>query len=432
MTRSNTSPIRVLTAAMLLLVPLLGGCKPGDQTKPPEEQATSAAPTSQPAEESPDKPADDAEKAEKTSRPTDEQPSNTPTPSEMPEPDPGAAGQTTEPEQLLPTPQTVIQTEEEEKLGIDQEEPILQVAQAGVIPLPSEQENSEGQESSEGLEAFKPADDSEYSFEEEMKKRRAERMKERKKIIQSLGKPLLDDIEKLKKLDPDSPVWLDPKNKRVILIGQVCQTEALLELFACLTETKEHEAILVFDTKAFVVHAGLLAVGARPGRPVQFLPLYVPARGTEIEITLKWRNEKEEVQTARAQEWIIDNQTGKEMKDGWVFAGSRLWRDEETGKEYYMAEGGEFICVSNFPNAMLDVPIESTQANDHLLFEANSERIPPIGTAVTMILTPRPEKTPKNTAPNTDSPNTDSPNTDYTDADYNDKKSTEEGSSPRE
>jgi hypothetical protein len=130
-------------------------------------------------------------------------------------------------------------------------------------------------------------------------------------------------------------------------------------------------------------------VGAEAGQPVQFGPNptdYKPATGSEIEITLKWKNDKGEIQTARAQEWIKNAKTGKPMEHNWVFGGSGFWKDEQTGIEYYKAEGGDFICVSNFPSAMLDLPIESSQSNDDLIFQANSERIPPRGTPVTMIL----------------------------------------------
>ena len=70
----------------------------------------------------------------------------------------------------------------------------------------------------------------------------------------------------------------------------------------------------------------------------------------------------------------------------WVFAGSRFWTDEETGKQYYQAEGGDFICVSNFGTAALDIPVESSQSNDALEFEAFTERIPPLGTPVRLVL----------------------------------------------
>jgi hypothetical protein len=47
------------------------------------------------------------------------------------------------------------------------------------------------------------------------------------------------------------------------------------------------------------------------------------------------------------------------------------------------------ICVSNFPSAVLDVPIQSTDSNAALLFAAYTERIPPIGTPVTIVLAPK-------------------------------------------
>ena len=45
--------------------------------------------------------------------------------------------------------------------------------------------------------------------------------------------------------------------------------------------------------------------------------------------------------------------------------------------------------MSNFSSAMLDVPVRSSDSNAALLFDAFTERIPPIGTPVTIILTPR-------------------------------------------
>ena len=67
-------------------------------------------------------------------------------------------------------------------------------------------------------------------------------------------------------------------------------------------------------------------------------------------------------------------------------------RTRTTKKQYYLAEAGDFICVSNFPDAMLDLPIESTDSNDALEFEAFTEHIPPRGTKVTVVLAPEIEK----------------------------------------
>ncbi len=192
-----------------------------------------------------------------------------------------------------------------------------------------------------------------------------------------------------RQLDPRYPVWLDAARHQVIMDGQVCLREGALEMFICLQGTKEHESILAVKTKAFLVHAALLAAGAKPGKPVQYDPKYVAATGTEIDITLQWLAKDGKQKTARAQEWIRNAQTGKAMTDHWVFAGSGFWVDENDGTKHYHAESGDFICVSNFSTAMLDLPIESTQTNQGLLFEALTERIPPEGTTVRIVLAPR-------------------------------------------
>ena len=70
----------------------------------------------------------------------------------------------------------------------------------------------------------------------------------------------------------------------------------------------------------------------------------------------------------------------KSMEHAWVFAGSQFVKEEQTGEQSYLADAeGELICVSNFPTAVLDVPIRSSGSNASLLFEAFTERIPPLG-----------------------------------------------------
>jgi hypothetical protein len=69
-----------------------------------------------------------------------------------------------------------------------------------------------------------------------------------------------------------------------------------------------------------------------------------------------------------------------------VFAGSGFWTDPANGERFYQGDGGDLICVSNFPSATLDLPVPSSQANDSLPFEAFTESIPPRGTPVRLIL----------------------------------------------
>jgi hypothetical protein len=204
----------------------------------------------------------------------------------------------------------------------------------------------------------------------------------------------------LRRLAPDGKVWLDTKNKRVVLEGEVCLREGQLEMFACLKGTKEHESIVAVLTKAHVVHAALVALGAEPGSPAQFIPQYQAAHGPRVDVTLFWTDAKGKRQRATAQDWIRNVKTGKPMTEYWVFGGSGFWKDEITGEQFYKAEDGDFICISNFASAMLDLPVESSQSNEALLFEALTDRIPPSGTKLSLVLTPRlEEKAAKKTQP---------------------------------
>ena len=187
----------------------------------------------------------------------------------------------------------------------------------------------------------------------------------------------------------DWDVWIDRERKLVIVDATICLREGALEMFACTPGTKEHESILVVDSMAILLHAALLAVGAEPGQPVQYVPEYMAATGTEIEIILLWTDEDGNRHQDRAQDWIRDTRTEKAMEYPFVFAGSGFWVDETTGERSYHAEGGEVICVSNFSTAMLDVPVASSADNAGLLFECFTEAIPPVDTPVRVVLRPK-------------------------------------------
>ncbi len=198
----------------------------------------------------------------------------------------------------------------------------------------------------------------------------------------------------LVRVTPKHDVWLDGKNKRVVLGAKVVLRQGPLELFCTIAEQKEHEAVLSVLTEAKFVHAALLSWGFEPGHPVKFRPEYVAAEGPEVEITVHWTDENGKRQSARAQDWVRDADSGKPLQYPFVFGGSGFWQEEPGGPQYYLAEGGDFICVSNFPSAMLDLPIRSSDTNNSLLYEAFTDRIPPRGTEVALVLTPKPWKKP--------------------------------------
>ena len=201
--------------------------------------------------------------------------------------------------------------------------------------------------------------------------------------------PRLPVPKQAKAMPEPNLVWVDTKKKQVFVDGYVSLNEGLLEMFACPTGTKEHESIVAVYSSAQVVHAALLSVGAKSGHPVRWDPKFEPPTGTEIAIEVRWRDKAGKWHSVPAQQWLKNVDTQKPMSYSWVFAGSSFWEDEETGKQYYQAEGGDLICVSNFSTATLDVPVESSQANTGLLFEANTKKIPAIGTPVRLVLKPK-------------------------------------------
>jgi hypothetical protein len=177
------------------------------------------------------------------------------------------------------------------------------------------------------------------------------------------------------------------QERRVVVQAKVCLREGTLEHLLCRRTTKEHEAILAADVDARNIHAALLAAGAEPGRPAKFDPKFEPATGTSIRIHLQFDKDGKKI-TVPAQEWVRTIKGQKDMAGDWVFAGSRFLQDPKLKGPFYAANQGDVICVSNFADAMLDLPMRSSSAGDELLFEANTGRIPPLDTAVTVILTP--------------------------------------------
>lgn len=224
----------------------------------------------------------------------------------------------------------------------------------------------------------------------------------------------------IRKLMPDMPVWIDTQRKMVIMDGEIALRAGSLEMFACLKGTKEHESVVAIPGDAFVIHAGLLAVGATQGKPVIFEPEYKPPSGDVIDVLVQWKDKEGKTHNRRAQDWVRNARTKKAMRYDWVFPGSYFWIDvapevlhewqekkdaaqaagdplppEPDGRKVYAAEGGELICVSNFRSSMMDVPVPSTQENANLWFEAFTENIPPEGTKVRVFLIPNKEKKPK-------------------------------------
>lgn len=121
--------------------------------------------------------------------------------------------------------------------------------------------------------------------------------------------------DKLVPLNPQKTVLLDKPGNRLLLKSKVALRKGLLEMLLCKQHTKEHESILAIDADAYTIHAGLLALGAEPGQPVQFIERedpetgafsieVVPPKGRRIDVVLQWTDADGRLRRVPAQQWI--------------------------------------------------------------------------------------------------------------------------------
>ncbi len=203
---------------------------------------------------------------------------------------------------------------------------------------------------------------------------------------QEQGGPQADPLQPDKEWKSISrSLWFDGKTKRLVLKARVVLREGVLEHLMCLKGTKEHEAILATDAAPRQIHAVLLLTGAQPGHPVRFAPKFEPPTGTPIAIELRWRQDGK-IHHSDARQWVKDEKANKPLGIDWVFAGSVLYEDPVSKKPRYAADEGDLFTVANFGSAILDLPIASSANDADRVFSANTNKIPPLGTEVFLLL----------------------------------------------
>jgi len=179
--------------------------------------------------------------------------------------------------------------------------------------------------------------------------------------------------------------------RRVLINATVCLNRGPLELLLCRKQSKEHESILTADVDARKMHEALILTGAEPGKPAKYLPDKIqPPTGAKIKISVQYEK-KGKLVTEPAGKWVRNVKTLKELDEDWVFAGSGFAKNvlEPKKPDIYLAnDSGDVICISNFEDAALDLPIASPKDDADRSFEAFTERIPERDTKVVVILEP--------------------------------------------
>lgn len=180
---------------------------------------------------------------------------------------------------------------------------------------------------------------------------------------------------------------------QVVMDAEVCLRKGPLELLVCNWGTKEHESILHTKARSAHLHAALLALGLAAGIPAQWSGTdeqarFLPPRGGEVKIILRWKDADGKARQADAGDWLASADPKKPgaPANKWVFTGSEILPDGSYQAD--LPENGHVISVSNFPDAVLDVPFESTSSDADLQFEAATDNIPPNETPVEVVIIP--------------------------------------------
>jgi hypothetical protein len=202
-------------------------------------------------------------------------------------------------------------------------------------------------------------------------------------------------------------ITIKAEERCVDVDATICLSEGYLELVACTKDTKEHESILVIDAKAQHIHAALLLLGAKPGNPAMRKPINeeatrwvdIPPRGNPVKVSLVFADGDGAMVEHPISDFITPSEdesglppAADEEKaafpDTFVFAGSLFHGAGDGPQQYLCDDSGNVISVSTFGDELLCLSGMHAQDNAALSWQINTDKIPELGTKVTLRLRP--------------------------------------------
>lgn len=169
--------------------------------------------------------------------------------------------------------------------------------------------------------------------------------------------------------------------------GKVCLREGMLELIATVPAGKEHESIVSLTTRPSNLHAALLMLGLKPGKPGQWI--YHPDRveaidptGDLVRVSILWQEGDRWVEKP-INELVLDRSgQGHMPANRFVFAGSHLLKTQSGDPLYVADQSGDIIALVSFGTEVLAWPKAASDSNETLAWRADPKAVPELGTAV--------------------------------------------------
>ncbi len=206
--------------------------------------------------------------------------------------------------------------------------------------------------------------------------------------------------------------WVD-------LAATVCLDDGFLELVACTKGSKEHESIVVIDSRPVHVHTALLLLGATNGNPAMRKqvgkedPRWVqlPPRGDPIAVSLLVPDAQGKQIERPISDFIVRAQgrgvalpgdegganvgltkAERRFPDTFLFAGSHLLEKPPGPRQYLADLSGHVISIATFGDEVLCLPSVHSQANGALEWQVDTTHLPKLGSKITLRLRPRKKK----------------------------------------
>ncbi len=150
---------------------------------------------------------------------------------------------------------------------------------------------------------------------------------------------------------------------------------------------KAHETVVTFSAKPSEIHAAMVELGLKPGKPA--LGEDATAAGPEVKLSLEIAGPDGNPKVVPIEKTLVDRKTGKPLASlKWIFTGSAV-KESAPGKQdkvYAADTSGTLIAI--FP--VTDETVFQTQLTMKeeplLKLETNTKVLPAEGTAVKLII----------------------------------------------
>ncbi|MCX7915479.1 MAG: YdjY domain-containing protein [Verrucomicrobiae bacterium] len=174
--------------------------------------------------------------------------------------------------------------------------------------------------------------------------------------------------------------------------GAVALREGILEFISVEPRGREYESLLTLIAKPSALQFALLLIGCEPGHdpaagmPTSFQPQF--DKGSRLRLEVQWQA-GEQTHRVPVEQWLRDRKTGKAPdRLEWVFNGSFFNRGLD-GNTIFQADAEE-AHIALWWNPAIPINVIGNfgipYQGDDLGFEVFTDRVPPTGTPVTLIL----------------------------------------------